>query len=135
MWNFADWGVRYDHGTFLELSGLAQNENCDAQAIANSRWFVNRDPDAATQRYGGNGRNERRVAPADGDRKLKGDGKGALERNANVVRANARMRSEGSQILIGSCIALNAMLCVGVMAVYRFAYARKHAYQALEFDQ
>ena len=39
MWNFADWGVRYDHGTFLRNSGLRNSRGCDIRNVAQSEYF------------------------------------------------------------------------------------------------
>merc|ERR1712013_417465 len=40
MWNFADWGVRYDHGTFLRNSELRNSRGCDIRNVAQSEYFV-----------------------------------------------------------------------------------------------
>jgi len=39
MWNFADWGVRYDHGTFLQNSKLREGPGCDIRNVAQSAYF------------------------------------------------------------------------------------------------
>merc|ERR1719391_1715498 len=39
MWNFTDWGVRYDHGTFLRNSGLRNSRGCDIRNVAESEYF------------------------------------------------------------------------------------------------
>merc|ERR1712212_630826 len=39
MWDFADWGVRYDHGTFLRNSGLRHSRGCDVRNVAQSEYF------------------------------------------------------------------------------------------------
>jgi len=40
MWSFSDWGVRYDHGTFLRNSGLRNSRGCDIRNVAQSEYFV-----------------------------------------------------------------------------------------------
>jgi len=57
MWNFADWGVRYDHGTFLRNSGLRHSYGCDIRSVAQSEYFV-RAADLETEKEkNSNGRN------------------------------------------------------------------------------
>ena len=55
MWNFADWGVRYDHGSFLEKSRLTDSDGCDERRVADSRWFFNRRPQRAHRPKGKSG--------------------------------------------------------------------------------
>merc|ERR1712190_68802 len=42
MWHFQDWGVRYDHGSFLEKSGLTESPRCSEYGVAQSEWLFNR---------------------------------------------------------------------------------------------
>merc|ERR1712013_108721 len=44
MWNFRDWDVKYDHGTFYDESGLRHSEECDQANILQSEWFTHPTP-------------------------------------------------------------------------------------------
>jgi len=44
MWNFRDWDVKYDHGTFYDESGLRHSDVCDHENILNSEWFTHPTP-------------------------------------------------------------------------------------------
>merc|ERR1711972_317699 len=42
MWHFQDWGVLYDHGSFLEQSRLTDSAQCSEYGVVHSEWFINR---------------------------------------------------------------------------------------------
>merc|ERR550525_676718 len=44
MWNFADWNVAFNHGDFLERTGLIDSELCDLANVAQSQWFSDQGP-------------------------------------------------------------------------------------------
>jgi len=44
MWNFADWNVAFNHGDFLERTGLINSELCDQANVAQSQWFSDQGP-------------------------------------------------------------------------------------------
>merc|ERR1719162_1812603 len=44
MWDFSNWNVKYDHGTFYDESGLRHSDTCDHQNILNSAWFTHPTP-------------------------------------------------------------------------------------------
>jgi len=44
MWNFADWNVKFNHGTFYEKSGLSTSTQCDQANVAASEWFSDVGP-------------------------------------------------------------------------------------------
>merc|ERR1719420_1745541 len=44
MWDFDQWNVQYNHGTFLEASGLSASDMCDQANVAQSRWFSDEPP-------------------------------------------------------------------------------------------
>merc|ERR1712013_958902 len=39
MWDFSQWNVQYNHGTFYEASGLSVSAMCDQVNVAGSQWF------------------------------------------------------------------------------------------------
>jgi len=43
MWSFKAWRVKYDHGTFYEMSGLKESDMCDPDNVAKSEWFAHPD--------------------------------------------------------------------------------------------
>jgi len=44
MWDFADWNVQFNHGSFYEKSGLSESAYCDNGNVAKSRWFSDVGP-------------------------------------------------------------------------------------------
>merc|ERR1740129_1440208 len=44
MWDFDQWNVQFNHGTFFEASGLSTSELCDADNVAQSKWFSDEGP-------------------------------------------------------------------------------------------
>jgi len=44
MWDFAQWNVQFNHGTFYELSGLSTSDMCDQANVAQSAWFSDVGP-------------------------------------------------------------------------------------------
>lgn len=46
MWDFADWNIKYDPGTFMRRAGLHDDDSaCSSTNLKFSRWFVNEDGD------------------------------------------------------------------------------------------
>jgi len=44
MWDFADWNVQFNLGTFYEKSGLSTSAYCDQANVESSRWFTDEGP-------------------------------------------------------------------------------------------
>lgn len=44
MWDFADWNVQFNLGTFYEKSGLSTSAYCDQANVENSKWFSTEGP-------------------------------------------------------------------------------------------
>lgn len=49
MWDFADWNVQFNHGTFFEHSGLSTSDQCDQANVAQSAWFTDVGPMLGSQ--------------------------------------------------------------------------------------
>jgi len=40
MWDFNDWNIRFDRGTFIDRAGLETSGECDIDSLRNSKWLL-----------------------------------------------------------------------------------------------
>jgi len=123
MYDFADWGVMYDHGSFVLMSGIEDSRVCDRKNIEQSKWFT---------------RSRRTIADVQGVM----DEIEAQNCQKNVTEQEGPTHNDASQgggggdtvqLLEIAVVTVVLLLAVGLIGIKIYSFsAKKHDYSLLE---